>query len=427
MDFVQEINSSGGEIYLVGGTVRDRLFTKLHGLKKDPKDYDLLARLLPTNELEKILSKHGRLKEVGKSFGIITFTPKKGALKGINIDVALPRKEQSTGPGYRDFEIVSDEKIELVEDLSRRDFTMNAIVYKLDSVEDIINPNVDESKLIDMYGGVDDIKSKVLKAVGDAYHRFLEDPTRIMRALRQKAQLDLAFEKTTEENIIVHCDLIKSVFKDSPCRLAEELTRLLQSNECIDSLKFIVEKTQIFNTLGIVIADQSVLYDKIRLCCEKNYPIAVRFAVLLENIDGYAWAKRVQLSAAPHYPKEDIDFLGYATSVISVELNEISIKRLLQKVDKCKNQNLSLLWNYRDCCNRDGNDMKIAIEKCQDVPRTTNEIKLSGKILMTSYGIEPKMVGKIKTKILELVTCGLLNNDENLEEYVRKNLAELKE
>jgi len=427
MDFVQEINNVGGEIYLVGGTVRDRLFTKIHGLKKDPKDYDLLARLVPTNTLEEILTKHGRIKEVGKSFGIITFTPKKGPLKGMNIDVALPRKEQSTGPGYRDFEIVSDEKIELSEDLSRRDFTMNAIVYKLDSVEDIINSTIDESKIIDLYGGICDIENRTLKAVGDAYHRFLEDPTRIMRALRQKAQLDLVFDKDTESNIITHCNLIHSVFNDSPCRLAEELTRLLKSNSCINSLKFIVEKTKIFDILGIFIKNSSSFYDKITTCCEKNYPVAVKFAILLEDIDGLSWAKKAKLSAAPHYPKEDIEFLGYAPLVNSVAANDfIGVRRLLQKVDRCRNQNLSLLWSYRNCCCKDGDILEDTIKSCKDVPRSTNELKLSGKILMTKFGIEPKIVGRIKTKILELVTTGKLDNNESLGDYVRENIVTLK-
>ena len=104
-----------GEIYLVGGKVRDIL------LQRASADYDFVVRLVEPKALEKFLAKEGKVNFVGKSFGVFRFVPKKFSLNE-EIDIALPRTEESflTG-GYRDFDIQTDPALPIEEDLKRRD------------------------------------------------------------------------------------------------------------------------------------------------------------------------------------------------------------------------------------------------------------------------------------------------------------------
>jgi len=122
--FIDKIISRGGTIYLVGGINRDRLFNYYHNTNHVPRDYDILVLKLPCVDLINILSKFGKINEVGKSFGVLKF---RDSLTDILFDIALPRTEISTGPDHKDFEITVDQNIPLELDLTRRDSTMNSI------------------------------------------------------------------------------------------------------------------------------------------------------------------------------------------------------------------------------------------------------------------------------------------------------------
>lgn len=168
------------EIFLVGGIVRDTI------LGRETKDVDLVVRNVSKPNLEKFLAMHGKVDLVGKKFGVFKFKPKDW--KGSEIDIALPRTEHSlnmTG-AYKDFKIKSNAKLNIEADLSRRDFTINAMAF------DIIN-----SKLIDPFKGLADIKKKTIKTVGVAEERFKEDYSRMLRAIRFACQLDFKIEPKT--------------------------------------------------------------------------------------------------------------------------------------------------------------------------------------------------------------------------------------
>ena len=99
------------------------------------------------------------------------------ALVPAGIDLTPPRAERSTGPGHRDFAIVSDASIGLEEDMARRDFTINAMARRLE-----------DGILVDPFGGVDDLERRRLRTVGPT--SFEDDPLRLVRALRFVSQLD---------------------------------------------------------------------------------------------------------------------------------------------------------------------------------------------------------------------------------------------
>ena len=136
----------GAQVFLVGGAVRDLLLGK-----KDVKDFDFVIRGINLKELEKMLSRLGKVDLVGKNFGVFKFVPK-GKKISMPFDIALPRKEISLAAGgYRDFKIDYDEKLNIKEDLGRRDFTVNALAYEIKN-----------RKLIDEFKGVKDLKNGIV-------------------------------------------------------------------------------------------------------------------------------------------------------------------------------------------------------------------------------------------------------------------------
>jgi putative nucleotidyltransferase with HDIG domain len=183
--FVNKLHQefSTAQIYLVGGAVRDLLLGRLS------KDIDFVVRGISAQKLERFLAKYGKVNLVGKSFGVFKFVPEGGDSHN-PIDIALPRTEHSLGTGgYRDFDIQSDEKLSIEEDLSRRDFTINAMALDISLPKKI--------KVIDPFLGVNDLKKKIIRAVGNPLDRFQEDYSRMLRAIRFSCQTGFAIEKST--------------------------------------------------------------------------------------------------------------------------------------------------------------------------------------------------------------------------------------
>ena len=106
--FIEEVLKAGGKVYEVGGSVRDRL------LKRPLKDRDLIIRHLSIETISNILKPFGNVQFVGKSFGVLKFYP--NGDEQTAIDIAIPRKEVSTGVGHRDFKVDFDPELPLETD-----------------------------------------------------------------------------------------------------------------------------------------------------------------------------------------------------------------------------------------------------------------------------------------------------------------------
>jgi tRNA nucleotidyltransferase/poly(A) polymerase len=171
------------EVFVVGGILRDEI------LHRKSKDFDFVVRNVDGVDLNKFLEKRGWVSLVGKNFGVYKFKPNNSKYRE-PFDIALPRTEFSTGVAYRDFEIQSDPSLDIEDDLSRRDFTINAMAYDLK-----------KNKLIDPYNGVKDIERKIIDTVGKPQQRFSEDYSRILRAIRFSAQLDFEISRDTWDKI----------------------------------------------------------------------------------------------------------------------------------------------------------------------------------------------------------------------------------
>ena len=172
---IQAIAEAGGIAYEVGGCVRDQL------LGHASKDLDIEVFHLDAATLSKILSRYGRVNEVGVSFGVI----KLRTAQGDELDFTLPRRESKIGRGHRGFQVEVDHTLSVSDAALRRDFTMNAI-YR----------NLHDHTLIDPHGGVQDLEQRVLRATSD---HFAEDPLRVLRGMQFAARFDATMSSDTIE------------------------------------------------------------------------------------------------------------------------------------------------------------------------------------------------------------------------------------
>ncbi len=177
---------SGYRAYAVGGCVRDSI------LKKEVSDIDITTSALP-EETEAVLEK-SKIKyfETGLKHGTIT-----AVLNGENYEITTFRSDGE----YLDNR--HPESVEFVDslkdDLSRRDFTVNALAYN------------EEEGIVDLFGGLEDIKNKVIRAVGNPTKRFNEDALRIMRAVRFSAVLGFEIESETKKAMFENKELLLNV------------------------------------------------------------------------------------------------------------------------------------------------------------------------------------------------------------------------
>jgi putative nucleotidyltransferase with HDIG domain len=220
--------NSLGQIYEVGGAVRDRIrySLSLDDGKIDPQKFwscpveevDYLVTGMPMQSLIGSLGHHGHVELVGRSFGVIKFKLEIPEKKHRMVDIALPRKESSTGLGHRDFEIEFDPDLPVEQDLGRRDFTINAIALRIQNSKfKIQNPVI-----TDPYNGIQDIKDRLIRMVNP--QAFKEDPLRMLRACQFAARFQFSVEQDTFKAIKRNAGLIRTV---SPERIQQELNKML--------------------------------------------------------------------------------------------------------------------------------------------------------------------------------------------------------
>lgn len=213
------------EVYLVGGAVRDA------ALNRESKDYDFVVAGVPAEELQRFLGQIGIVNFVGRVFGVLKFVPD-AAYDQVKIlglepfDIALPRTEIPAGTGgYRDVAVKSDHTMRIEDDLSRRDFTVNAMAAKLATS----NQRLVISELVDPFHGCEDVQAKIIRAVGKPEERFQEDYTRMLRALRLAVQLGFKIESATQnaiEQLVPHLDDMHNGVHVTPREtIAKELIR----------------------------------------------------------------------------------------------------------------------------------------------------------------------------------------------------------
>ena len=195
---IDQLQKAGYAAYAVGGCVRD------HVLGKTPHDYDICTAAVPEKMQE--IFKNERTVETGIKHGTLTVI-----MDHMPLEITTFRQDGEYLDGRHPETVQFTPRVE--DDLSRRDFTINAMAYAPDA------------GIIDPFGGQQDCKAKIIRCVGEAERRFREDALRILRALRFSARLDFEIEEKTARAI--H-DLKHTLQKVSRERIAAEWTGLLQ-------------------------------------------------------------------------------------------------------------------------------------------------------------------------------------------------------
>ncbi len=195
---LQTLHEAGFEAYVVGGCVRDSI------LGREPEDWDITTSAKP----EEVKSLFGRTIDTGIAHGTVTVMIDK---EGFEVTTYRIDGEYEDGRHPKDVTFTAS----LIEDLKRRDFTINAMAYS------------EEDGLVDEFDGLKDIESKVIRCVGDPKERFTEDALRMMRAVRFAAQLGYNIEDGTARAIK---ELAPTLKKISAERIQVELVKLITSN-----------------------------------------------------------------------------------------------------------------------------------------------------------------------------------------------------
>lgn len=194
------LRRAGHEAYVVGGCVRDTL------LGRQPHDWDMTTSATPS-QMKEVVSFHSI--DTGLKHGTVTFI-----VDHEPIEVTTFRTEGDYTDGRHPDSIGFASTIE--EDLSRRDFTVNALAWS------------DGTGIVDPFGGVPDLRNKTLRCVGDARIRFSEDGLRVMRALRFASVYGFAIEKSTASAAHEKRWMLSAVSAE---RICTELSKMLQASD----------------------------------------------------------------------------------------------------------------------------------------------------------------------------------------------------
>jgi len=219
-DIHKRMKSAGKQLYVVGGAVRDVLLGKV------PKDYDL-ATDAPPDKVIKILQSHGRLRLdlTGESFGVVRVkTPEDG-----EYEIATFREDIGKGrrPDSVKFTTIED-------DVNRRDLTINALFYDMDTRE-----------VVDYVGGISDIENGVIKAVGDPAERFDEDPLRILRAVRFAGRMGSDLDPATKQAILDD----NTLSEVSPERIRDEFIKGISSAKDVNHFLQLIKDLGLFRQI----------------------------------------------------------------------------------------------------------------------------------------------------------------------------------
>ncbi len=194
-EIAKKINLQGGNIYLVGGAVRDELL----GISNHDEDYSVTG--ISFDEFKELFPEAIMR---GKDFPVFSMD---------NKEFAIARKERKTGIGHNSFDVETDKRIKIEEDLERRDITINAIAKE-----------VLTGRMVDPYNGIEDLKKHIIRAI--SVH-FAEDPLRVYRVARFASQ----FEFQVEDNTIKMMTLLKNELSSlSVERVYNELSKALLTN-----------------------------------------------------------------------------------------------------------------------------------------------------------------------------------------------------
>lgn len=443
LEIYKKIEDANFEVYFVGGCVRNLM------LKIDIKDWDLTTNAKPQDILK--IFPNGFY---DNDFGTVGIPWEKGV-----VEITTYRTEQSSNPTHKPDNVNWGETIE--EDLARRDLTINAIALRLVS---LAQGKPLKFEIIDPYFGEQDLKKKIIRAVGNPNQRFKEDALRLLRAIRIATELEFKIEINTFEKIKEDAKLIEHVSCE---RIQTELLRILKSKNAYDGilllhdselLKYIIP--ELIDGIGVSQVrpgrhhtDDVFTHNLLSLkFCPSTDPI-VKFAALIHDI------------GKPKVMKKDKDDLVifHNHEVAGARIAEKICERLkFSKIDKERVVNL-IRWhmfgvnenqtdsairrfirkigveNVKDMLDirvsdrlgsgrpKDSWRLNLFIQKVEEQLKpakfSVNDLAIDGNDIMKQLNLKPgPEVGKILQTLFEEVDQDLSKNNK---EYLLKKLRAL--
>lgn len=439
-DYVEKIldtlHQNGYDAFIVGGAVRDMI------MDKNPSDYDVNTNALP-DDIERVFKDYRTL-NIGKRFGTVVVVQEEGF-----VEVTTFRTDGEYLDGRRPEQVFFSD--ELKEDLSRRDFTINAMAY---------NSN---GGLIDYFGGVDDIEKRIIRTVGNARDRFSEDYLRILRAVRFATQLEFEIDKETKQA----CRLYgKNLLNISGERIAVELFKTLLSNKPSYGIRLIKELEIIYillpeltNSIGFnqhnPHHDKDVFEHSLCVLDGVKPILHLRLAALFHDIGkpytfmldedgvGYfhghqqvsskiAWDILLRLKTSNKLIKKTTILIEKHITTHD-DLGEKGIKRLLSKLGEEDIFCLLELQKVDRLCSSDKAEIDDLMNRKDKIKQILNnsqvyekkQLAISGSDVIQLGYIQGKIIGEILDYLFEIVLEDPeKNNRENLIEIVKDKFKE---
>ncbi len=440
----QYLEDAGFEAYLVGGCTRDLL------LNKKPKDWDLTTNAKP----EEIISLFPQDRTFcNNDFGTVGIKNENSNEKTVKIIEVTPYRTEGTYSDLRRPDTVTF-GVSLHEDLKRRDFTINALAYRIKTKE-----------LVDEFDGKNDLIAKRIKAVGNPDKRFEEDALRMMRAVRLATELEFMIDAKTTNAIVKNNEKLSMIAIE---RVSEEFLRIINSKTPMQGV-ILLEKLGLIKhfipelLLGIGCKQGGAhafdvyehLLRTLQATADKNYSLTMRLAALFHDI------------AKPHTRKtggKNKFYTFFGHEIVGAKLTNKIMKRLklpnelTQKVvnlirwhmffadpdkitlsavrrtiTKVGKENINDLLNLR-VCDRIGTGRpkeqpfrfrkyKALVDQALRDPISVKMLKINGNQIMEIAKEKPgKRLGLVLHALLEEV---LDDAGKNNSEYLKKRSLEL--
>jgi len=393
---INTLMKNGYEAYIVGGCVRDSI------LNRKINDWDMTTSAQPA----KIVELFDKVILTGIKHGTVTVV-----LNNNNYEITTFRNDGKYADNRHPIKVEFVKTLK--EDLSRRDFTINAMAYS------------DENGLKDYFGGISDLNNKIIRTVGNPILRFEEDALRMLRAIRFSAQLGFNIHKDTFQAIKEVSKNIEFISKE---RIKDEINKILLS----DPLK--IEMLESSDLLNYIIPKLKRLsYNRLQQVKSVKKDIILRLAIILMDL-GESLASSILKELK--YDNNTVKNVSLLIKYSNYNLNsEINIKRLLNTIG------LNLVYSLVEIRKNEINlmDDKIKdyeLESINEVSRkidciinnnecySLKQMNIRGEDLIELGCTKGKKIGETLSGLLDIVMKNPeLNNKEGLIE-IAKNMIE---
>ncbi len=445
------LKTNGFQAYLVGGCVRDLL------LERKPKDWDVTTNAKP-DDIIRLFEETFYENNYG-TVGVVNDNVSDETLKVV--EVTPYRVESEYSDNRRPDSVTFSNKLE--DDLKRRDFTINSIALDIEIHQGM--GNFYKGHVIDPYKGQADLRSKIIRTVGDPHSRFSEDALRLLRAVRISADLGFTINEETEKAIKIHAHLLKKIARE---RIRDEFTRIIMSGNPMDGLilcrklallQYIVPELE--KSVSVE-QNKAHAYDvwehlirTVQHSADKKWPLEIRLAALFHDIskpETRRWGKEqsqwtfyghevvgsrvvAKILSDLKFPKKVIDKVSVLVRwhMFFSDTEQISLSAVRRMIANVGKENIWDLVNLR-ICDRIGTGRpkespyrlrkyKSMIEEALMDPVSVGVIKIDGNHLIKITKIPPGP--KIGYILHALLNEALEDPKLNTEVYLEKRAMEL--